>query len=73
MRLKILGAALLGALAVAAQAPLAAFADLSFGTKATWRMLNVPLDHQVHGLDCEAASLQMALAYAGISAARTTS
>jgi len=35
----------------------------------TYRVLPVPLYRQIHGLDCEAAALQMALAYRGV---RTT-
>lgn len=43
----------------------------TIGTEAagTYRVLSVPLYRQIHGLDCEAAALQMALAYRGV---RTT-
>jgi uncharacterized protein YvpB len=51
----------------ASQAPLSALAQVSFTTQANWRVLNVPYQHQVHGLSCEAAALQMALQYEGIS------
>jgi uncharacterized protein YvpB len=39
---------------------------VSLTTQAGWRILNVPYQHQVHGLSCEAAALQMALQYQGI-------
>lgn len=66
MRRKLLQAGLAVFLAVAAQLPLVAAADLSFTTQGTWRIMGVPLYHQIHGLDCEAAALQEALGYQGI-------
>ena len=66
MRLKLVFGGLLAAVGIAGQGALPAFADLSFTTTAGWRFMDVPLYHQVHGLDCEAAALQMALAYQGI-------
>jgi uncharacterized protein YvpB len=66
MRPKLLFAALIAAALAASQAPMTAFAQLSFTTQAGWRILNVPYQHQIHGLDCEAAALQMALEYEGI-------
>jgi len=67
IRAKILFAATLALGIAALQAPLGVFANLSFKTQAGWRLLNVPYQHQTHGLSCEAAALQMALQYQGIS------
>ncbi len=67
IRAKILFAATLAVGVAALQAPLGALADVSFTTQASWRILNVPYQHQTHGLSCEAAALQMALQYQGIS------
>src|SRR5438105_3827787 len=65
MRCKLLiGTAV--AIGMAASQLLNAFADLSFTTQAGWRILNVPFQHQIHGLSCEAAALQMALESQGI-------
>lgn len=55
----------------AATLAMSGFLASSIGTEAagTYRVLPVPLYRQTHGLSCEAAALQMALAYRGV---RTT-
>ena len=67
IRARVLLAATLALGLAALQAPLSALAQVSFTTQANWRTLNVPYIHQTHGLSCEAAALQMALQYEGIS------
>ena len=49
-----------------------ALAAMSFTTQAGWRQLPVPQYFQIHGLDCEAAALQMALAEQGIAVSQNT-
>ena len=50
-----------------------ASATMTFTAQATnWRYLNVPEYHQTHGLSCEAAALQMALAAVNISVSQDT-
>ncbi len=66
IRARVLFAATLALGIAALQAPLSAFAQVSFTTQASWRILSVPYQHQTHGLSCEAAALQMALQYQGI-------
>ena len=59
--------------AAALQGPLGALAAMTFTTTAGWRlMLDTPLYHQTHGLDCEAAALQMALGYLGVNISQDT-
>ena len=60
-------ASLLSAGVVLLQVPTAALANMSFTTTAGWRLLNVPQIFQTHGLSCEAAAEQMALAYQGVN------
>src|SRR5438067_154713 len=49
-----------------------ALAAMSFTTQGGWRQLPVPQYFQIHGLDCEAAALQMALAEQGIAVSQNT-
>ena len=58
-------ATLLAAVSLGVASPLVAEASMTFTTTAGWRVLNVPQIFQSHGLSCEAAALQMALAYQG--------
>src|SRR5438132_1188727 len=58
-------ATLLAAVSLGLASPLVAEASMTFTTTAGWRVLNVPQIFQSHGLSCEAAALQMALAYQG--------
>jgi len=64
---RTMAASLLSAGVVLLQVPTAALANMSFTTTAGWRLLNVPQIFQTHGLSCEAAAEQMALAYQGVN------
>jgi len=62
---------LLAATALAQVIP--ASAAMTLTAQATnWRYLNVPYYHQTHGLSCEAAALQMALAAININVSQDT-